>query len=158
MYKTGDPVDEILLLEYLRKNGLEDEVGGIAAIYAIQDRIETPAHAKYFAKIVHEKYMLRRLIRTSREAIEACYEQQEDISAFIEKIEEDIHLISSGRITEGATPIKESLNQAVANIHALLNGKDEVDGVLSGFRDLDGMTYGFHLGQMIKAGGASIGG
>lgn len=149
LYKTGDPVDEILLLEYLRKNGLEDEVGGIAAIYAIQDRIETPAHAKYFAKIVHEKYMLRRLIRTSREAIEACYEQQEDISSFIEKIEEDIHLISSGRITEGATPIKESLDQAVGNIHALLNGKDEVDGVLSGFRDLDGMTYGFHPGQMI---------
>ncbi|ADE54603.1 replicative DNA helicase [Coraliomargarita akajimensis] len=149
LYSTGDPVDEILLLEYLRKNGLEDEVGGIAAIYAIQDRIETPAHARYFAKIVHEKYMLRRLIRTSREAIEACYEQQEDISTFIEKIEQDIHMISSGRVTESAIPIKESLNEAVTNIHALLNGKDEVDGVLSGFRDLDGMTYGFHPGQMI---------
>lgn len=149
LYETGDPVDEILLLEYLRRNGLEDEVGGIAAIYAIQDRIETPAHARYFAKIVHEKYLLRRLIRTSREAIEACYEQQEDMSTFIEKIEQDIFEISSGRITDAPKPIQGSLDEAVSDIHALLNGRDDADGVLSGFRDLDGMTYGFHPGQMI---------
>lgn len=149
LYETGEPVDEILLLEYLRKNGLEEEVGGISTIYAIQDRIETPAHARYFAKIVHEKYLLRRLIRTSREAIEACYEQQEDMSAFIEKIEQDIFEISRDRITDAAKPIRESLDEAVADIHALLNGRDDADGVLSGFRDLDGMTYGFHPGQMI---------
>jgi replicative DNA helicase len=149
LYETGEPVDEILLLEYLRKNGLEEEVGGIAAIYAIQNRIETPAHARYFAKIVHEKYLLRRLIRTSREAIEACYEQQEDMSTFIEKIEQDIFEISRDRITDAAKPIRESLDEAVSDIHALLNGKDDADGVMSGFRDLDGMTYGFHPGQMI---------
>lgn len=150
LYATGDPVDEILLIEHLRKNGQEDDVGGISAIYTIQDRIETPAHARYFAKIVHEKYLLRRLIRTSREAIEACYEQQEDISSFIEKIEQDIHMISTGRVTEGAIPIKDSVNEAVSNIKALLDGSaEDIDGVLSGFRDLDGMTYGFHPGQMI---------
>jgi len=149
LYETGDPIDEILLLEHLRKHGLEEEIGGISAIYAIQDRIETPAHARYFAKIVHEKYLLRRLIRTSREAIEACYEQQDDMSTFIEKIEQDIFDISSGRITDSPKPIQGSLDEAVADIHALLNGRDDADGVLSGFRDLDGMTYGFHPGQMI---------
>ena len=149
LYETGDPIDEILLFDHLNKEGKHEEVGGISAIYAIQNRIETAAHARYFAKIVHEKYLLRRLIRTSREAIEACYEQQEDISNFIDQIEVEIHNISSGRVTSGAIPIKESLNEAVANIHALLNGRDDTEGVLSGFRDLDGMTYGFHAGQMI---------
>ena len=149
LYETGDPIDEILLLDYLRKNGMEEDVRGIAAIYAIQNRIETPAHARYFTRIVHEKYLLRRLIRTSRETIEACYEQQEDMTTFIEKIEQDIFEISSGRVTEGATPIREAVDGAVSNIQALLSGKDDIDGVLSGFRDLDGMTYGFHPGQMI---------
>ncbi|MFT4901910.1 MAG: replicative DNA helicase [Lentimonas sp.] len=149
LYETGDPIDEILLLNYLQKQGLDEEVGGIAAIYAIQDRIETPAHARYFSKIVHEKYLLRRLIRTSREAIEACYEQQDDMSAFIEKIEQDIFEISRDRVTDAAKPIRESLDDAVADIHALLNGKDDANGVLSGYRDLDGMTYGFHPGEMI---------
>ncbi|CAI8269200.1 MAG: Replicative DNA helicase [Opitutia bacterium UBA7350] len=149
LYEIGNPIDEILLYEFLKKEELDEAVGGIAAIYAIQDRIETAAHARYFAKIVQEKYLLRRLIRTSREAIEACYLQQEDISTFIEKIEEDIHLISNDRIAEGAVPIREPLNKAVNNIQALLNGRDDLEGVMSGFRDLDGMTYGFHPGQMI---------
>ena len=149
LYQTGDPIDEILLLDYLRKNGLEEDVGGIAAIYAIQNRIETPAHARYFSRIVHEKYLLRRLIRTSRETIEACYEQQEDIASFIEKIEQDIFEIGRDRVTEGATTISEALDCAVKNIQGLLSGKHDTTGVLSGFRDLDGMTYGFHPGQMI---------
>ena len=149
LYETGDPIDEILLFDFLQKEGLDEQVGGIEAIYTIQDRIETPAHARYFAKIVHEKYLLRRLIRTSREAIEACYDQQDDMSAFIEKIEQDIFEISRDRITDAAKPIRESLDEAVSDIHALLNGKDDADGVLSGYRDLDGMTYGFHPGEMI---------
>lgn len=149
LYEQGSPVDEIVLHDHLRKSGTEEESGGIATIYHIQGRIETPAHANYYAKIVHEKYLLRRLIRTSREATEACYEQQEDISVFIDRIEEEIHNISSGRVVQAATPIDKSLDEAVADIHALLNGRDDADGVLSGFRDLDGMTYGFHPGQMI---------
>ena len=149
LYQTGDPIDEILLLDYLRKQGLEDDVGGIAAIYAIQNRIETPAHARYFSRIVHEKYLLRRLIRTSRETIEACYEQQDDIASFIEKIEQDIFEISRDRVTESATTISDALDTAVKNIQGLLSGTHDTTGVLSGFRDLDGMTYGFHPGQMI---------
>ncbi|MGB1127566.1 MAG: replicative DNA helicase [Opitutales bacterium] len=149
LYELGDPIDEIVLFDHLQKKGHHEEIGGLPAIYHIQGRIETPAHAKYYANIVHEKYLLRRLIRTSREATEACYHQQEDITVFIDKIESEIHKISSGRVTKTATPIKESLDEAVADIHALLNGKDEADGVMSGFRDLDGMTYGFHPGQMI---------
>ncbi|WP_269522548.1 replicative DNA helicase [Coraliomargarita parva] len=149
LYETGDPVDEILLFEHLRKNGQDEEIGGISTIYAIQDRIETTVHARYFAKIVHEKYLLRRMIRTSREAIEACYDQQEDISTFIEKIEQEIFEISRDRVTDAAKPLRESLDEAVTDIHALLNGREEAGGVMSGFRDLDGMTYGFHPGQMI---------
>jgi len=149
LYETGEPVDEILLFEHLRKKGEDEEVGGIGAIYAIQNRIETSVHARYFAKIVHEKYLLRRMIRTSRETIEACYEQQEDLSAFIERIEQEIFEISRDRVTDAAKPLRESLDAAVADIHALLNGREDVGGVMSGFRDLDGMTYGFHPGEMI---------
>ncbi|MFO8026892.1 MAG: replicative DNA helicase [Opitutales bacterium] len=149
LYDLGEPIDEIVLFDTLQKKGIAEEVGGLAQIYHIQGRIETSAHARFYAKIVHEKYLLRRLIRTSREATEACYQQQEDISVFIDRIETEIHDISSGRVTTTATPIKESLKEAVADIHALLNNKQEAGGVLSGFRDLDGMTYGFHPGQMI---------
>jgi replicative DNA helicase len=148
LYQTGDPIDEILLFEHLKKHGKHEEVGGISAIYEIQNRIETAVHSRYFAKIVHEKYLLRRMIRTSRETIDACYQQQEDIETFVEKIEQAVFEISQDRISEGAQSIKVSVDQAVGNINALMNNKQD-QGVYSGFRDLDGMTYGFHPGEMI---------
>ena len=149
LYKTGDPIDEIILFDRLQKKGIDEEVGGLAGIYHIQGRIETPAHAKHYARIVYEKYLLRRLIRTSREVMEACYEQQEDISVFIDQIEQDLHNISSERVSNTVRRINEPLDEAVADIHALIHGKEDSGGILSGFRDLDGMTYGFHPGQMI---------
>ena len=148
LYQTGDPIDEILLFEHLKKTGKDEAVGGIAAIYAIKDRIQTTVHSRYFAKIVHEKYLLRRMIRTSRETIDACYQQQEDIEVFIEKIEQSIFEISQDRITDGAQPLKQAVEKAELNIQSILTGKQD-HGVDSGFRDLDGLTYGFHPGEMI---------
>lgn len=148
LYQTGDPIDEILLFEYLKKTGKDEAVGGITAIYAIKDRIQTAVHSRYFAKIVHEKYLLRRMIRTSRETIDACYQQQEDIEVFIEKIEQSIFEISQDRITDGAQPLKQAVEKAELNIQSILTGKQD-HGVDSGFRDLDGLTYGFHPGEMI---------
>lgn len=148
LYQSGDPIDEILLFEYLKKTGKDEEVGGISAIYAIKDRIQTAVHSRYFAKIVHEKYLLRRMIRTSRETIDACYEQQEDIEVFIEKIEQSIFEISQDRVTDGAKTIKQAVEKAELNIQSILSDKQD-HGVDSGFKDLDGLTYGFHAGEMV---------
>ena len=64
------PIDEIILLDYLRNEGLEDEVGGIAAIYALQNRIETPAHERYYLKIVKDHAVARKGLRLSLEFTE----------------------------------------------------------------------------------------
>lgn len=65
--QDGQPVHEIAILDKLRKDDTEDQVGGITAIYAIQNRVETPAHCKFLARIVVEKAALRRIIRASLE-------------------------------------------------------------------------------------------
>jgi replicative DNA helicase len=149
LYEEGKPVDEIVLIDHVRKQGWEEEIGGLPAIHAIQGRIETPAHARFFAGIVREKYILRRLIRTSRETIEACYERQEDVPAFIERIEQEVFEISRDRVSESARELRHSLDDAVQAIHALVHGREDAGSVYSGFRDLDGMTYGFHPGEMV---------
>ena len=148
LYQIGNPIDEILLFEHLKKTGQDEEIGGISGIYAIQNRIQTAVHARYFAKIVHEKYLLRRMIRTSRETIDACYEQQEDIETFVERIEQSVFEISQDRVTEGAQSIRDTVDKAVGDIKDLRDNKLS-QGVFSGFKDLDGLTYGFHPGEMI---------
>ncbi len=148
LYNESVPIDEIILLEHLRKTNREEAVGGAATLNAILSRIETTAHAKYFSQIVKEKYTLRRLIRASRGTIEACFEQQDDIEAFIGNTQEEFFSISEDRISEDARHIQGPLQEATASINAIVNGKS-THGVLSGYIDLDGMTYGFHPGEMV---------
>ena len=98
--------------------------------------------------IQRSTFHFQRMIRTSRETIDACYEQQEDIEVFIEKIEQSIFEISQDRVTDGAKTIKEAVEKAEINIQSILSNKQD-HGVDSGFKDLDGLTYGFHAGEMV---------
>lgn len=82
----GEEFSEIELLEYLRREGTEGEVGGIAAIHSVSDRVETGCHAKAFAKIVKEKSKLRQIIRSSRQAIEAA-EGDQDPDMIVAEVE-----------------------------------------------------------------------
>jgi len=91
IHASGNELDEIILLEELRKNGNEEEVGGVAAIYVIQDQVETPVQGKFFAKVVREKYLSRVILRKSREVTERISDGEdpgeviEDLRAFTEE-------------------------------------------------------------------------
>ena len=66
----SDQIDEIVLLEYLRKKNLEDSIGGLAAIYTIQERAETSSHGNFFLKTVKDYWLRRKTFRLGRELIE----------------------------------------------------------------------------------------
>lgn len=82
----GEEFSEIELIEHLKREGTEDEVGGLPTIYAIQRRVETSGHAKVWAKIVKEKSKLRQIIRCSRKAIEEA-EGDQDPDAIVAEVE-----------------------------------------------------------------------
>lgn len=155
LYDTGNPADEIILLEHLRSNGLDEEAGGIAGIYAIQDRIETPAHFRYFAKIVHEKHMLRQAIRLCRLTIEGCYEQQEDFRTIVGQAEQQLRAIAESEEVSGKGVVHSSevVDRAVERLHRQLNNPGYKDErvVETHLRDLNGMLdqEGFGPGQQI---------
>lgn len=148
LFKVGDPIDEIILFNHLKKTGKDQDVGGIDAIYLIQDRIQTAIHANYFAKIIKEKYLLRSMIKTSRETIDACYEQHDEIDSFIGRIEQSFLEINQANTNDSAKHISEPLGAAIETIHNIMGDK-ELPGIYSGFKDLDELTYGFQPGEMI---------
>ena len=86
LYWAGDPIEEIGLMERLRRDGGDEAVGGIEGLMRIQNRVETAVHWPYFAKLVREKSMLRSLIRTARQTIEQCAEQG-DITEILGELE-----------------------------------------------------------------------
>lgn len=152
LFAEGESIHEIALLEQLRKEGKEEEVGGIAVIYAIQRRIETPAHAKYFAKVVMEKAMIRSIIRMSRETIEACYEQQEEPEVLASKIETFVRGLTENRATGLRTSSEISKEQVEVLARRMQNpdeGKDKI--FQTQLIDLNAMFdfQGFSPGEMI---------
>ena len=93
LVSDGVEISTITLLEKLRSNGQEDHVGGYTAISAIQDSVETATHASFSAKVVKEASRKRGIIRTAREAVEACYEgetRSDDVIASMDKRFQDI--------------------------------------------------------------------
>jgi len=142
-------VYEIMLAEELKNRGHLDEIGGLAFINKLTDRVQTTAHANHFLDIVREKFLLRRLIRASAATIEKCHEYQGGLDQFLEEVEQEIFQISEQRSTETAQPIKESIDEAVFLVQRLRERKGALSGLSTGLIDLDKMTYGLHPAEMI---------
>ncbi len=149
LYEKGAPADEIILSEELQGMGRLEEIGGYQAIVRLTNRIETTAHSRHWMEIVKEKCVYRRLIKTSTESIDLCYQGGMRSEELLENVEQAIFRISEERVSETASPIKESMDTAVNLVHKLLQGKGEISGVTSGFIDLDRMTFGLHPQEMI---------
>ncbi len=149
LYEENIPVDEIVLFDKLQKLGHDEDVGGLATINRITDRIETVAHASHWLEIVREKALLRSLIKTSSGLIEKCYTHVDDMESFLGQAEQDIFKISQGRIVDAAQHIKGPIESAAKMVNLLLQKKHSGFGLRSGLKDLDAMTFGFHPTQMI---------
>ncbi|MCH2154483.1 MAG: replicative DNA helicase [Opitutales bacterium] len=149
LYNEGKPFDEIILSEHIRKKGNLEEVGGIHAINQLTENIDGTLYASYYLEIIKEKWIVRRLIRTTSKTLERCFEAQDSVDAFLEEVEQDVFKISQERVTEAAKHIREPIEEVGAQIAALIEGKSSNFGVRSGFKDVDGMTFGFHPTQMI---------
>ena len=147
---SGAPApNEQILANYLQDHGKLEEIGGVGALMEITSRVETPAHAQYWIGIVREKYFYRKLIETSRWVIEKCYQPEEGLDTYIDKVEKAVLEISQDRISEDAQPLKDSVTRAAALIETIRNNRGAIQGISSGFPDLDKLTFGFKPGEMI---------
>jgi len=149
LYERGVPIDEIILSEELQKQGTLEEAGGISYLHELADAVDTSLHANHWLEIVKEKDMIRRLIRISTQTVEKCYSQDETIESFLESVEQSIFQISQDRITESARHIREPIEDAVKQIHNLINNQGSSYGIRTGLIELDKLTMGFHPGQMV---------
>jgi len=131
---------EIALFGWLKKEGKEEISGGLAQIYHIQGRIETPTHARYFAQEVAEKAMLRKIIRESRVAIEDAYEQNMDGVQITSRLAKLIDLAGAASESD-CKPVAQTMDEAVEQIKRELSGKEEM-GICFGLKDLDEQMQG----------------
>jgi len=147
--ETDEPVDLITITANLQKNKLLEEVGGVSYLTDLTNAVPTAANVEYYAKIIEEKAVLRRLIKAATEIASTGYAGSEDIGELIGDAEKKIFEISKKRSNDGFVSIKDVLMETLDRIEFLHHHKGGLTGVPSGFTDLDKMTSGFQKSDLI---------
>jgi len=156
--ERSEPVDIVTVQEELRGRGQLDTVGGTEYLMALIDSVPTSANLEYYARIVEEKAILRRLIDACAQMISWTHGQVEDVDALVDECERLIFQISQKRMGQYFTPFDVLAHQAFEAIEHQYKEKMQISGLATGFRDLDFMTSGLQPSDLvIVAGRPSMG-
>ena len=145
----GQPIDVVTVTEELSAKKELEDVGGISYLTEIANAVPTAANIEYYAKIVEEKSLLRRLIRVATNIVEEGFTKEDEVEAVLSEAEKRIMEVSSRKNAGDFKHIKDVLVETYDNIEILHTRKGEVTGIPTGFRDLDKITAGFQRNDLI---------
>ncbi len=145
----GEPVDLVTICEEMENKDLLDKAGGAAYLASIANATPTAAHASYYAEIVKEKSILRRLINAATEIVRKSYGYIENIEEFIDETEQLIFDVARSKETQSFTHLREALEQTFEKLEKLYERKSGVTGLSTGFTDLNNLTSGFQDSDLI---------
>jgi replicative DNA helicase len=135
----GRPVDLVTLSEELSRRGQLEEVGGTAYLLQLSEATPTAAYAEHYARIVAEKWTLRRLIQAAGEAMRLAYEEAGSLDEILDTAGKKILEVALTKTDTEARPMRELVHETFEHIEALFQNKGEVAGVRTGFKELDGL-------------------
>lgn len=147
--EKGEPVDLVTVTSELADLKLLEEIGGVSYLSDLANSVPTAANIEYYAKIVEEKSLLRRLIRTATTIVTEGYSQDEEVDALLNEAEKSILDVSRRKNSGAFQNIKDVLVEAYDNIEQLNNRVGDITGIPTGFKELDRMTAGFQRNDLI---------
>lgn len=147
--ERGEPVDLVTITAELKDRQLLEEVGGVTYLTDLANAVPSAANVEYYAHIIEEKALLRKLIQTATHIASKGYAETEDVSEIIADAENRILSISERRTSDTFIPIKDVLLEAFERIEKLHANQGQISGIPSGYPDLDRMTSGFQKSDLI---------
>lgn len=153
LYQRNEPADLVTVAEELRSQQKLEAVGGATYLATLADQLPTSANIAYYAKIVHEKAILRRLIQGATEIVRKAYEGGAEVDAYLDHAEQIIFEIAQQKVRPAFVSIKEIVKHSFKTIELLYERKQAVTGVATGYTDLDRMTSGFQPSDLIVVAG-----
>lgn len=158
LYEKNEPVDIVTLSEQLQHNDELASVGGAVYLTTLLNSVPTAANIGYYAKIVQDKALLRKLITVSTNIVTMGYESGDDVAHVLDQAERMIFDVVQKKITREFVPLEAILHDSFEMIEKLYKRKEHITGVPSGFIDLDKYTSGFQPSDLIIiAGRTSMG-
>jgi replicative DNA helicase len=149
LYSRGQPVDPITVAEELRRRGELADIGDAPFMHTLYASVPTAANAGYYANIVKETGILRRLIDVGTRIVQLGYETPQDTERVVDLAESWVYQVAQGRVTEDYKSLREILYGTIEAVERLHNDRREITGVPTGFPELDRLTAGLQDSNLI---------
>lgn len=149
LYAKGEPADPITIAAELTRRGDIGRVGGPGYLHTLVQSVPTAANAEYYAEIVHERAVLRRLVEAGTRITQMGYAADGDVDEIVNSAQAEIYAVTEERTSEDYLPLAEIMEGALDEIEAIGSRSGQMTGVPTGFTDLDALTNGLHPGQMV---------
>jgi replicative DNA helicase len=149
LYSRGEPADAITVASELTKRGEIARVGGAPYLHTLISSVPTAANAGYYARIVRERAILRRLVEAGTRIVQFGYAGDADADELVDRAQAEVYAVTERRTGEDFRSLSEIMPGALDEIESISSRGAVLTGVPTGFADLDALTNGLHPGQMV---------
>ncbi|RYC11029.1 replicative DNA helicase [Nocardioides zhouii] len=149
LYGRGEPADPITVADELQKRGELQRIGGAPYLHTLSANVPIAANAGFYAAIVREKAILRRLVEAGTRIAAMGYSGEGEINDVVDSAQAEVYKVTDRRASEDYAPLADIMSGVLDEIEMIGNREAGLYGVPTGFADLDDLTNGLHSGQMI---------
>ena len=149
LFNEGKPVDLITLQERLKEKDVPAEIASLEFVRDLVTAVPTSANVKYYAQIVADKSLMRKMIKLNESIENMCYAGKESVESIMEQTEKSMFQLLQRRTTGDYVPIKQVVLNALDKIEKASKSKGTVTGIPTGFIDLDYKLSGFQPSDFI---------
>ncbi len=159
LYAKGEPADPITVSGELDRMGQIARVGGASYLHHLTSTVPTAANASYYAQIVAEKAILRRLVEAGTSIVRLGYGGAAgemgggEVDQIVDRAQAELYDVTERRTSEDYVILDDLLQPTLDEIDAIANNGGMSSGVPTGYADLDALTNGLHPGQMVIIAG-----
>jgi replicative DNA helicase len=149
LFGRGEPADPVTVSDLLNKRGELARIGGPSYLHTLIASVPTAANAGYYARIVRERAILRRLVEVGTRIVQLGYSGDGEADELVDRAQAEVYGVTERRVSEDYLSLSEIMPAALDEIEAIGSRGGGMSGVPTGFADLDALTNGLHPGQMV---------
>jgi len=152
LFSQGEPADWVTVTEELRRRGALESIGDPSVFVSLQANTPSPGNAEYYASIIEELALLRRLLTVAGEITELGYSVPDDVANVLDRAEQLVFDVAQRRVVDSMTPIRELLGQSLDHLQQLFDRDETITGLATGYADLDEQLAGLQPSNLVVVG------
>jgi len=149
LFSESESIDILTVTQRLRTKGELDNIGGPFYISQLTNRVASSAHTEAHARIIVQKYIMRELIRISGKVIHQAYDETTDVFNLLDEAESELFAVAEGNIRKDYQNMTSLILKAKKEIESAMNREDGINGIATGFAELDRITSGWQRSDMV---------